>query len=769
MAKDPVCGMFVTETPSALKWESEGRTWFFCSDNCLRTFRAPEKELKRLKRMVALSFSLGTPIFLLQWVFPGTVRGRVGFADAEGLLFFLLATPVQFIAGLPFYRGLHHAIKARAANMDTLIAIGTLAAWGFSTLVAFASESVPPSARGYYYEVSSLILGAILVGKWGEHLMRERALRDVRALLDLQPPTATVLRDGKEVQIPVEQVVVGDLMVVRPGEKIPADSQVAEGRSAVDQSMLTGESIPVEKGPGDEVIGGTLNKQGLLKVRAIKVGQDTALSQIVKLVKDAQAARAPIERLADSISRYFVPAVIVVAVVSFIGWSAAGAPFGYAFSALIAVLIIACPCALGIATPAALTVGTGIGARNGVLIKGGEPLEKAGRIEAVVLDKTGTLTKGEPSVTDVVALAALPEGEVMRLAAAAERGSEHPLAQAILARAREARLELPEPREFEALEGRGVRAVVEGRTVLLGNRRLMDEQGVPLAEAAGVVERLENDGKTAMLLAVDGRPAGAIAVADTLKPGAAEAVRDLKSMGIETLLLTGDNRRTGEAVGRQVGVDRVLAEVLPAQKAETVRALREEGKAVAMVGDGVNDAPALAAADVGIAIGGGTDVAMETASVVLVGGDPRGVPAAVKLSQKTLGKIKQNLFWAFFYNTVLIPVAAWGLLNLLLAAVAMGSSSISVGVNSQFLRRFDPKTARGKRVRPSRRRAPEPARPSARLPPAPLPAHAPTLAEDPVCGMKLEPKTAAGSSVRDGKTYYFCSPACKAKFDSRKQ
>ncbi|MEM3164968.1 MAG: heavy metal translocating P-type ATPase [Halobacteria archaeon] len=788
MAKDPVCGMFVAETPDALKWASEGRTWFFCSETCLRTFQAPEKELRWLKRMVALSFVLGIPALVLTWVPPAMVPGRLGPVELNSLVLFLLATPVQFVAGLPFYRGLLHALRARAANMDTLIAVGTSAAWGFSTLVTFAPGAVPESARGLYFEVSALIIGLILLGKWGERLMKQRALRDVRALLDLRPPAATVLRDGREAQVPVEQVKAGDRMVVRPGEKVPADGVVEEGRSAVDESMLTGESMPVTKGPGDEVIGATLNKQGLLKVRATKVGQDTALAQIVKLVEDAQAARAPIERIADRVSRYFVPAVVAVALLSFAGWSAAGASFGFAFSALVAVLIIACPCALGIATPAALVVGTGLGARSGILIKGGEPLEKAGRIQVVVLDKTGTLTRGEPSVTDVVALGGFPEGEVLRLAAAVERGSEHPLARAILERAREVGIVLPEPRDFEALEGRGVRARVDGRAVLLGNRRLMDEQGVVLGGGESALDRLESEGKTAMLLAMDGRLAGVVAVADTLKPGAAEAVRDLKEMGIETILLTGDNRRTGEAVGRQVGTDRVLAEVLPARKAETIRALSSRGKTVAMVGDGVNDAPALAAADVGIAIGGGTDVAMETASVVLVGGDPRGVPAAVKLSQKTLSKIKQNLFWAFAYNTVLIPLAAWGLLNPILAGAAMGFSSVSVVANSLSLRRFDPKTAKGRRVRPALRRPAEPPPTHAHPPATPLQMRpsAPALHEDPsgiqnlestgpsdlsvldpVCHMKVDPRAAAGSSVRGGKTYYFCSPRCKRTFDAQ--
>lgn len=769
MAKDPICGMFVAETPDALRWASGGRTHFFCSESCLRTFQAPEKELRHLKRMVVLSFALGIPALLLTWVPQAMVPGHVAAIELNALVLFLLATPVQFVAGLPFYRGLLHSLKARAANMDSLIAVGTTAAWGFSTLVTFAPAAVPESARGLYFEVSALIIALILFGKWMEHVQKQKAVKEVRALLDLQPPTATVLRDGKEVPIPVEQVKVGDLMLVRPGEKVPADGVVEEGRSALDESMLTGESMPVEKGPGDEVIGATLNKQGFLKVRAAKVGQDTALAQIVKLVEDAQASQAPIERLADRVSRYFVPAVVAVGVAAFAVWTLAGASFGVAFTSLIAVLIVACPCALGIATPAALVVGTGIGARNGILIKGGEPLERAGRVQVVVFDKTGTLTRGEPSVTDVVAREGFRRADMLRLAASAERGSEHPIAGAILKLVRESGLAPEEPLEFEALEGRGVRARVGGAEVLLGNHRLMVERGVPTGGSDEILWKLQKEGKTAMLLAVDSRLAGLLGVADTLKAGSAEAVRELREMAVEVILLTGDNLRTAEAIGKQVGIERVMAEVLPGQKAEKIRALQADGKSVAMVGDGVNDAPALAQADVGIAIGSGTDVAVEAGDIVLIRDDPRGVPAAIKLSQATLAKIKQNLFWAFAYNTVLIPIAAAGIFHPILAGAAMGLSSASVVTNSLTLRRFDPRTAKGRRIRPSSPVRKEAVHAPARSPSGSLPMHPspPGLHEDPICRMNVDPKTAAGSSVRDGRTYYFCSPHCKAKFDSQ--
>jgi len=517
--------------------------------------------------------------------------------------------------------------------------------------------------------------------------------------MDLQPRTANVLRDGCEESVPVEQVQVGDLLRVRPGERVPVDSVVVEGASSIDESMLTGESLPVDKEPGASVFGATINRSGLLTVRAAKVGQDTALAQIIKLVEDAQLSRAPIQRLADRAAAWFVPAVVTTAFVAFALWyGVAGRPFSFSLSIFIAVIVVACPCALGIATPAAIMVGTGKGAENGLLVKNAEALEKTRKVSLVVFDKTGTLTEGKPSVTDIVALAAM-ETEVLRFAASAERGSEHPLGEAIV-RAAEARgLGLADPTGFEAVPGQGVRAAVEGRKVLLGNRRLLQAAGIPLGDAEAPVTRLESGGKTAMILAVDGRINGVIAVADTVKAHSKAAVAALRRMGIESVMLTGDNPRTARAIAAEVGINEVIAEVLPSQKAEKVKELQARGQVVAMVGDGINDAPALAQADVGIALGSGTDVAMEAGSIVLIKDDLRDVVASIQLSRRTVSKIRQNLFWAFFYNTALIPVAAGAFyavgigqpFNPVFAGAAMGFSSVSVVANSLLLRRFRPK------------------------------------------------------------------------------
>ena len=520
--------------------------------------------------------------------------------------------------------------------------------------------------------------------------------------MDLAPRTAHVLRDGREEEVPVELVQVDEVVVVRPGERIPVDGTIVEGFSAIDESMITGESIPVDKRVEDPVIGATMNKSGLLKIRATRVGADTTLNQIIKLVGDAQVARAPIQRLADRVASVFVPAVIVIAVLTFLVWRIAiGESIAHALVFFIAVLIIACPCALGIATPAAIMVGTGKGAENGLLIKGGEYLEKAHRLTTVVFDKTGTLTKGTPSVTDVIPFGRYTADELLRIAASAEKGSEHPLGQAIVRKAAERMAPLDEVEEFEAIPGRGIRAKVHGRSILLGNRALMADAGISTVPGEGALARFEGEGKTAMLLAVDGQLAGVLAVADTLKDHAVEAIRALKDMGIEVAMLTGDNRRTGEAIARQAGIDRVIAEVLPAGKAEQIKELQAAGKVVAMVGDGINDAPALAQADVGIALGSGTDVAMEAGGIVLIKDDLRDVVASIQLSRRTVKKIRQNLFWAFFYNTALIPLAAgilatgalFGLkvvLNPILAGAAMGFSSVSVVMNSMTLRRFRP-------------------------------------------------------------------------------
>jgi len=517
--------------------------------------------------------------------------------------------------------------------------------------------------------------------------------------MGLQPRTATVLREGKEDPVPVEQVAVDDVLVVRPGERVPVDGVVVEGASSVDESMLTGESLPVDKGPGAEVFGATMNRSGLLKVRAAKVGQDTALAQIIKLVEDAQQSRAPIQRLVDRVAAVFVPVVVTTALAAFLLWYLVGGkPFSWSLSIFIAVIIIACPCALGIATPAAIMVGTGKGAENGLLIKGAEYLEKAREVTTVVFDKTGTLTKGKPSVTDVVPIG-LAEAEVLRLAASAEKGSEHPLGEAIV-RAAEARaLPLASPSEFEAIAGEGIRARADGRAVLLGNRRLMESAGISVGGGEAALARLQEEGKTAMILAVDGTLAGVIAVADTVKETAKAAVAALKRMGIEVVMLTGDHERTAKAIASQVGIDTVLAEVLPAQKAAKVKELQARGNVVAMVGDGINDAPALAQADVGIALGSGTDVAMEAGGIVLIKDDVRDVVASIQLSRRTVGKIRQNLFWAFFYNTAFIPVAAGALFALglgilmhpVFAGAAMGFSSVSVVSNSLLLKRFRPR------------------------------------------------------------------------------
>jgi Cu+-exporting ATPase len=582
--------------------------------------------------------------------------------------------------------------------MDVLIAIGTTAAWGYSAVVTFLPylgvQGVNPAT---YYDTAAVIIGLILLGKYFEEIAKGKAGDAIRKLMDLAPRTAHVLRDGREEEIPVEQVQVDDLTIVRPGERLPVDGVIMEGFSAIDESMITGESIPVDKKVGDTAIGATINKTGLLRVRATRVGADTTLNQIIKLVEDAQVARAPIQKLADRVSAFFVPSVIAIATATFLLWYLAlGATVAHSLVFFIAVLIIACPCALGIATPAAIMVGTGKGAESGLLIKGGEYLEKAHKLTTVVFDKTGTLTKGKPSVTDIVPVGSPPEDELLCLAASAEKGSEHPLAEAIVKAALERGLTLTDPKNFEAIPGHGIRATIGEWHVLLGNRTLMAQAGIDMDLAEDTLGRLEGEGKTAMLLAVDGELAGVVAVADTLKEHSIEAVRALKSMGIEVVMLTGDNRRTAEAIAREAGVDSVLAEVLPGQKAEKIRELQSRGKVVAMVGDGINDAPALAQSDVGIALGSGTDVAMEAGGIVLIKDDLRDVVASIQLSRRTVRKIRQNLFWAFFYNTALIPLAAGILagigivLDPIIAGAAMGFSSVSVVMNSMTLRHFKP-------------------------------------------------------------------------------
>jgi Cu+-exporting ATPase len=631
--------------------------------------------------------------FLERWV--GLSMGTNFFLQ------FLLATPVQFWAGWQFYVGFWKAAKHKTSDMNTLIAVGTSAAYLYSLIVTFVPHwiMVKGLKMDVYFDTSAAIIVLILLGRFLEARAKGKTSEAIKKLIGLQPKIARVIRNENEVDIQVEEVVVRDIVIVRPGEKIPVDGVVKEGYSSVDESMVTGESLPVEKKMGDSVIGATINKTGTFKFEATKVGKDTVLSQIVRLVQEAQGSKPPIARMVDVIASYFVPVVISIAIITFMVWYFFGPhpALTYAFLNFVAVLIIACPCALGLATPTSIMVGTGKGAENGILIRGAEALETAHQLSTIVLDKTGTLTKGEPSVTDIIESEKFAKREILTLAASAEKGSEHPLGEAIVKKAREENLDLLNPKDFQAIAGHGIEATVDSKRILLGNLRLMEEKRVSLNGLLNKAEQLSNEGKTPMFLAVEGEVVGIIAVADTLKENSKEAVGAFHQMGLEVVMLTGDNERTAKAIANQIGVDRVLAEVLPEMKAEEVRRLQSEGKKVGMVGDGINDAPALAQADVGIAIGTGTDVAMESSDITLIGGDLRGIVTAIALSKATIRNIKQNLFWAFAYNTILIPVAAgilfpfFGiLLNPIFAAGAMAISSVTVVSNALRLRRFKP-------------------------------------------------------------------------------
>ncbi|WP_282937198.1 heavy metal translocating P-type ATPase [Paenibacillus sp. RC67] len=602
----------------------------------------------------------------------------------------VLATPVQFIIGSQFYVGAFKALRNKSANMDVLVALGTSAAYFYSLYltIQWALGTNGHHAPEMYYETSAILITLILLGKLFEMLAKGRTSEAIKKLMGLQAKTALVIRDGQELSIAVEDVIVGDVVLVKPGEKIPVDGEVLDGISAVDESMLTGESLPVEKKAGDAVIGATVNKNGSLKVKATKVGKETALAQIIKVVEDAQGSKAPIQRIADRISGIFVPIVVGIALVVFLVWYFAVVPgdFASALEKAIAVLVIACPCALGLATPTSIMAGSGRAAEFGILFKGGEHLESMHKVQTIVLDKTGTVTKGKPALTDV-RLLDMDEREVLQLLGSAEKPSEHPLAEAIVEGIREKGIELAEPEQFEAIPGYGIRAVVTGKEVLVGTRKLMDRESMDYSQLHVEMEQLESAGKTAMLIAINGQFAGLVAVADTIKETSREAIMRLQQMGIEVIMITGDNERTARAIADQVGIHRVLAEVLPEGKADEVKKLQAEGKKVAMVGDGINDAPALATADVGLAIGTGTDIAMEAADVTLMRGELTSIPDAILMSNKTMANIKQNLFWALAYNSLGIPIAAIGLLAPWVAGAAMALSSVSVVLNALRLQR----------------------------------------------------------------------------------
>jgi Cu+-exporting ATPase len=735
MAKDPICGMVIPKDRS-IKREVGGRAYYFCSEDCVRTFEAPEAELKAMKRRVTIALTgvLALAIFRAA-AFLGLAAGATILTWVPipflpwftwGVWLFIITTPIMIFGGKGFFIGAWHAIKNRVANMDLLIALGTSTAYVYSAFVVFFPGVLPVEEKNVYFEVSAIIIAFVLLGKYMEEIIKKRSSAAIRKLLDLKPQTAHVIREVtpsltlppqgggeekatipprggverwggfQEIEIAADMVMVNEIVIVRPGEKIPTDGIVIDGHSSVDEKMITGESVPVEKKSGDEVIGGTINKVGSFKFKATRVGADTTLNQIIKMVEEAQASSSQIQRLADKVASYFVPAVIGVAFLSATVWIISGNSTN-ALLSFVAVLIIACPCALGIATPAALMVGVGKGAELGILIRGAEYLERAKKLKAVVFDKTGTLTKGEPEVTEIVSVNSVSESEILQLAAIAEKGSEHPLAEAIIKRANMMGMEIPDAESFEAVPGHGIKVKAQGREIVIGNRRLIQTIGIDIKEKETIISGLEEKGNTVMIVAInpphppllkggEGGLLGFIAVADTLKENAEDVIKGLKNEGIEVVMLTGDNERTAKAIGSKVGIERIISNVLPGDKARVIKELQSEGKVVAMVGDGINDSPALAQADIGIAIGSGSDVAKETGGIILVRDDLRDVIKGIRLSRATMRKIKQNLFWAFIYNSIGIPIAAFGLLNPIIAAAAMAMSSLSVVTNSALLK-----------------------------------------------------------------------------------
>ena len=639
--------------------------------------RRQEKNRQLARFIVAAVFSL--PLFLMM------IFSHTGFhLEINPWLQLALATPVQLYAGWPFYRGAYSSLKTGSANMDVLVALGTSVAYFYSLISLLARWG------HYYFESAAVLMTIILLGRLLEAMARGRTSEAIEKLMELQAKTARVLRQGLEIDIPAEEVAVGDLVVVRPGERVPVDGVIEEGNSSIDESHLTGESMPVEKKAGDEVVGASINKYGSFTFRAAKVGQNTVLAQIIRLVEEAQGTKAPIQRLADRVSNIFVPTIIGIALLTFGGWWLSGAGFEDSLMHMVTVLVVACPCALGLATPTAIMVGTGVGAGKGILIKGGEHLERAEKIDAVVLDKTGTITRGSPAVTDILALAPFDGKVLLAAVASGESRSEHPLGRALVEEAREKGLALEEVSEFEALPGRGIRFELAGETWFVGNEKLADMAGADAGPLLLQKSRWEEEGKTVMLVMKGSTLAGMAALADTLKEGAGRAIAELQQMGLDLYMLTGDQERTAQAIAKQVGITNVIAGVLPQHKAAEVQRLKDAGRVVAMVGDGINDAPALATADVGMAIGTGTDVAMESASITLMQGDLNKIASAIRLSRRTLRKIRQNLFWAFFYNMITVPLAVFGIFTPVIGGAAMALSSVSVVTNSLFLKRYDP-------------------------------------------------------------------------------
>ena len=653
-----------------------------------------ETEIRNMRIALLASALLSLPLVIAMVL--SLLKAHSPVLDILHNQFFQLAvaTPVQFIIGARFYKQSYYALRSGSANMDVLIAMGTSAAYFFSLYNVFFQTVPAGMMKDLYFEAAAIIITLILLGKYLEAIAKGRTSEAIKKLAELQAKTARVIRQSREMDIPIEEVILGEIVVVRPGEKVPVDGKIIEGMSSLDESMLTGESLPIDKKAGDLVYGATINKFGVFKLEATRVGKDTALAQIIKMVEDAQGTKAPIQKIADQVASVFVPVVLGIAAVTFLVWYFTGAGINKSLISAVAVLVIACPCALGLATPTAIMVGTGKGAENGILIKGGEHLEMAYKLDTVVLDKTGTITKGQAEVTDVISLGSLDENAILNMAARAEKSSEHPLGTAIYDKGKQVYGQIDDADSFEAIPGRGVKAIIDGQEIYVGTRKLMREKGITFATVEKSITDLEDQGKTAMLMAVNGNLESIVAVADTLKENSREAIADLQNMGLEVYMITGDNRRTADAIARQVGIKTVLAEVLPENKAIEVQKLQALGKIVAMVGDGINDAPALATADIGMAMGTGTDVAMEAADITLMRGDLRTIPASIRLSRQTMRKIKQNLFWAFIYNIIGIPFAALGMLSPIIAGAAMAFSSVSVVTNSLSLKRYDPNQSR---------------------------------------------------------------------------